>query len=252
MRFRRRPGLTATRNLGGYVPLGRRPRPLPFMLYKNTLADRSRYVKLRYVGYGTMNPAAAVTSTCHVFRLNSLYDPDYTGAGHQPYGYDQMSTFWTDYRVVGVRWKLTMDQDISNGTAYNDTMMATNVFTANVTPRLDLTPGSFTAGTAHIIAYEQPLAGFKYKRLFHPTYANGKIYRTLKGSARMRSFYATQKDWDDNGWGNTSSSPVNAIFLQCGMFRSNGGAYSGTEYFHWVLKLEFIAQFAVKKKIAQS
>lgn len=35
----------------------------------------------------------------HVFRGNSLHDPDYTGAGVQPYGYDQVvPTFFSNYR----------------------------------------------------------------------------------------------------------------------------------------------------------
>lgn len=35
----------------------------------------------------------------HTFRANSLYDPDYTGVGHQPYGVDQWSSFFNQYYV---------------------------------------------------------------------------------------------------------------------------------------------------------
>jgi hypothetical protein len=35
-------------------------------------------------------------------RLNSLHDPDYTGVGHQPYGYDQVTAIYQKYKVYSV------------------------------------------------------------------------------------------------------------------------------------------------------
>lgn len=35
------------------------------------------------------------------FRLNSLFDPDYTGTGHQPMWHDQFSAVYRNYRVKG-------------------------------------------------------------------------------------------------------------------------------------------------------
>lgn len=35
------------------------------------------------------------------FNLNSLFDPDRTGTGHQPYGFDQLSNLYNRYRVIG-------------------------------------------------------------------------------------------------------------------------------------------------------
>lgn len=37
------------------------------------------------------------------FRLNSLYDPNYTGAGHQPIGFDQLTPIFNSYTVIGAR-----------------------------------------------------------------------------------------------------------------------------------------------------
>jgi len=40
------------------------------------------------------------TPAFNIFRGNSCYDPDYTGAGVQPYGWDQLCpTFYTHYNV---------------------------------------------------------------------------------------------------------------------------------------------------------
>jgi hypothetical protein len=43
--------------------------------------------------------AAGVVGTINLFRLNSLFDPNQTGVGHQPYGFDQLSLFYQQYIV---------------------------------------------------------------------------------------------------------------------------------------------------------
>jgi len=41
------------------------------------------------------------------YRLNSLYDPDVTGGGHQPYGFDQVFALYNRYRVDKVVFRIT-------------------------------------------------------------------------------------------------------------------------------------------------
>lgn len=61
------------------------------------LADRVR-VKLTYAEVIHLTGAA---SSLYQFRGNSLFDPDLTGAGHQPYMFDQWSLMYSRYRVFG-------------------------------------------------------------------------------------------------------------------------------------------------------
>lgn len=42
------------------------------------------------------------TGTEVAFRLNSLYDPNFTGTGHQPLGFDQYAALYNYYRVYKV------------------------------------------------------------------------------------------------------------------------------------------------------
>lgn len=45
---------------------------------------------------------SAVLSTVeNVFRAFSIFDPDYTGVGHQPLGHDQWANLYKRYRVLG-------------------------------------------------------------------------------------------------------------------------------------------------------
>lgn len=47
--------------------------------------------------------SAASQGAHHTFSLNNLYDPNISGTGYQPIGFDQMSQFWLNYRVMQVR-----------------------------------------------------------------------------------------------------------------------------------------------------
>lgn len=43
----------------------------------------------------------------YAFRLNSIYDPNYSGVGHQPYGRDQLSALYNRYRVIAASYVIT-------------------------------------------------------------------------------------------------------------------------------------------------
>jgi len=42
----------------------------------------------------------------YIFNLNSTYDPDRTGSGHQPYGRDTYAALYNSYRVFAVQYKI--------------------------------------------------------------------------------------------------------------------------------------------------
>lgn len=55
------------------------------------------------------------TATKHRFRLNSLYDPDQTGTGEQPYYYDQLTAIYTKYIVRSCTVELTYNNPTTSG-----------------------------------------------------------------------------------------------------------------------------------------
>lgn len=57
--------------------------------------------KLRYTERLTLNPGAAGVIAEQIYRANSLYDPNYTGSGHQPMGFDQIMLQYTNFVVLG-------------------------------------------------------------------------------------------------------------------------------------------------------
>jgi len=40
------------------------------------------------------------------FNLNSIFDPNRTGIGHQPYGFDTLATLYNRYRVISCGWRI--------------------------------------------------------------------------------------------------------------------------------------------------
>lgn len=65
---------------------------------------RNLAVKLRYCDVATLGASLGATDTW-VFRCNSLFDPDVTNPGHQPYYFDQLSALYKRYRVNAIGWK---------------------------------------------------------------------------------------------------------------------------------------------------
>lgn len=57
--------------------------------------------KLRYAESFQIDPQAGGTTGVHLFSCNGLYDPNYTGTGHQPRGFDQFMEMYDHYTVIG-------------------------------------------------------------------------------------------------------------------------------------------------------
>ncbi len=75
----------------------------------------ARFVgRLRYFERVTVSTTSSVnTANTYSFRLNSLYDPNYTGTGHQPYQFDQLSPIYNNYLVTRADFKVTVIPDFA-------------------------------------------------------------------------------------------------------------------------------------------
>lgn len=82
--------------------IGRIPRTLnPF--------PNSKLVRHNYCDTVTLSGStAAGLPTGYVFRTNSMYDPDYTGVGHQPMFRDEMAAQYNFYTVLSSKIQITM------------------------------------------------------------------------------------------------------------------------------------------------
>lgn len=69
--------------------------------------------------YAEAVTVSAAGMASYRWRLNSLYDPNYTGGGHQPYGFDSLcgpagTALYNRYRVIGCSYVISAVSDSSN------------------------------------------------------------------------------------------------------------------------------------------
>lgn len=64
-----------------------------------------RYItKMKYADTVFINSAGP---QAYRFRLNGLFDPNFSGIGHQPYGYDTLATIYNRYRVISCSYTIS-------------------------------------------------------------------------------------------------------------------------------------------------
>lgn len=84
-------------NNGFYSSYG--PGKVSSLPYPPKMKFNTRYCELR-----RQINAGAGTAATHVFKLNGMFDPDYTGTlDHKPIGFDQVMAMYDHYTVIGAR-----------------------------------------------------------------------------------------------------------------------------------------------------
>lgn len=68
-----------------------------------TFKFKTRYCQLGNV----LNVGASGFPVTHVWSLNGIFDPNITGTGHQPIGFDELMPFYDHYCVIGARVRVT-------------------------------------------------------------------------------------------------------------------------------------------------
>jgi len=91
----------AHKNRGMDIGIPRDPSYTSFQA-QPPVAQRMRTV----LRYSETVQRSGLSTYDYLWRLNSLFDPNQTGTGHQPKGFDQLAAFYQRYRVYRVRWEV--------------------------------------------------------------------------------------------------------------------------------------------------
>lgn len=187
----------------------------------------NRYIcKMKY-------STSVITSAAgqYIFNLNSLFDPDRTGIGHQPYGYDPLSNLYNRYRVIACGWRV-----------HNPTGAVGNAILTGCLPNNDL--GMTFANTGEML--ENPRAKYIVQNPGAPLVAlKGKSYLP-KLMGRTRSQYMA----DDNYQAVITASPAELGLLYLQTFNGlNGDAIGGIGL---TVVLEYTVEFFDLKHVVQS
>lgn len=119
--FRRKPKTTIKRKFIRKRRIARIPRlPRITGVFRNAMGMQPfaprKNCKLSYTHTNLLTTGVGgIYGTEQVFRLNSLYDLDFSGAGHQPYGYDQVAALYNLYCVRGVKIQMVISDPSADG-----------------------------------------------------------------------------------------------------------------------------------------
>jgi len=180
-------------------------------------------VKMKY----SQSVATLVTSAYNwQFNLNSIFDPDRTGTGHQPYGHDQLAALYNRYRVIACSYVVTAYSG-STGIKYG------------VVPQNEYV----TYGTVAELS-EQPRAQFK-------TQYPGGSFTSIRGKVYMPSLVGRNKAQymaDDRYQAIFGANPNEVASLNmCALDL----AETGTTV-NWTVTLEYTVECFDVKPLAQS
>lgn len=192
--------------------------------------DPHMYVTLKYSQNITLTNLTTVASN-QVFRLNSIFDPDFTGGGHQPYGFDQLAALYNRYRVLKTHWKVQWGG-------------ANNTIPVLVTPTNGALPVAITTGATFEAASEVPFASVRMLSSGGPTIiCSGTMPLNVLGGVSVREFVA-----DDRFEATTSANPAEVVLLNVASFNPN--AVTSVVYF--VITLEYYVDLHDPILVAQS
>lgn len=74
---------------------------------RTTVFPARLVTKLKYSEVVHVAIVGAAGLTDYSFNLNGLYDPNSSGTGHQPYGFDEASALYSRYRVFRCSWHVS-------------------------------------------------------------------------------------------------------------------------------------------------
>jgi len=114
------------RRRGGQKWISRRSKTMGYSTKINStnVFPRRLVTKFKYNDNPAMAISAGAGITDYKFNLNGLYDPDSSGTGHQPYGFDESMALYSRYRVYKCSWRIVMPTVATD--TYHCTVVAIN------------------------------------------------------------------------------------------------------------------------------
>lgn len=185
------------------------------------------FVKLRY------GELVARTTTNNVlnsyfFNLNGGFDPNYTGTGHQPMGWDQLTPLYASYRIHKCKYRVDFQAPpYGTSDAYVAVVPSNNAIT--------------------ISAYE---ASIELPRQKHAVIGTGKPV-VLSGNVQLSTLMGQTKaefNGNDGTKALVSANPTELQLLGIYLFQNTGGSV----VINYSVQLEYEVEFFDPVEIGQS
>ncbi len=162
---------------------------------------------MRYATTIQLNAGVGGLPSTHLFNAASIYDPDRTGAGHQPFGRDEISALYDNYVVLGSK---CIARFFSHGTGYDEQAsglcgIRLHSTIATQTSRDTLMEDPETRFTTHGLG-RMPTVSSRYsaRRMFHSKdiYGDDKLVASVSSNPThdptFQVFVAAEDSTDNN------------------------------------------------------
>lgn len=221
---------------------GRNPRNRNRTLGANTLPGilsvfpQRLYTRLEYVDELTLSTQSTLSTfgSEYAFRLNSLFDPYFPVGGHQPYGFDQLTSIYGRYMVHKCTVEVTFSDPSSDG-------LVVAAFAKNLNDANTLVNANIAA------AMERPTVWCK------PVNNTGSQTTVFRKSYDLAQMIGITRSQLENAWPSTSAlvsaDPLQVCYFIVAAANARGGS---TQSITARVRLIFDCQFWERNTVAQS
>lgn len=185
-----------------------------------------RYIcKMKYAEVVTTD-----TNGMFIFNLNSTFDPNRTGVGHQPYGRDTLASLYNRYRVISCSYRISMTGNYASGTPVQIAAVPSNEVQTFVTG------SDIRENPRARYIVQNPSAAIKY--------LSGKVYcPSIVGRSKFQYMA------DDRYQAQVDASPNELILLNIGTSQLSDLMQPNTQL---AVMLEYTVEWFDVKTLTQS
>ena len=198
---------------------------------------KRKLCRLKYVQQITLDPSSLAPIAAHEFRANSLFDPDYSGTGHQPRGFDQLMVYYDHYRVLGSKITVTVASHSTTHAvpAYAGILLAD------------------TVGAAVSYGSSESLLESRVRSSGLITQAGvanqGMGRKTVSKTFSAKKFFGPEAKYASKYQGTAASNPVEDAVFNVFACNINGNDPGETNY---LVTIEYIAMFSEPRTLPGS
>lgn len=199
-------------------------------LLHTPLLPVSKYGLLPYYDNATLTAPANNLATAYVFTANGLYDPNITGTGHQPMGFDQMMLFYEHY--CATRVKVTVNWV---NTDIDDTAVVGILVAPDAT--IEATPSKLNEN------------GMLVKKFVQPN-GSGSNHTSMSIVVDLSKVNGKRSVTNEDDFrGDSASNPVEQSYIHLFAYNSMS---ANTIALTFEVILEYTAKFTEPRKMTQS
>lgn len=210
--------------------------------FSPTSYDNEKIVVLPYAQYSSTAVAQGTLLGYQQYKINSVYDPDLTGAGSQPLGRDTWSSIYNFYKVLETHVKVKVTEATNISTSAEDSTAYPSLhgwmadITANPPAFVDQWIGTVHAGKTNKQQRFSPIQMFDV--------VNGRGQKPLNFEYHWDAsqFDTSVIDNAKNEWTPVGSDPANINYFSLLMYNPSGGVGDSRRVI-WHMEISYLVAY---------